>query len=296
MTGRSLSAVCYLTLAGEAEKDLLRFVDGLLDSLAAFWDEAEPLDLAFIAPEPELPFFYDAIGPVPGLRFSFVSETQLSPILASDRRLAAKHREMLARLLYAASGPSDFCLTLEPRSFCIRPIDTERLVPRGRARTEWENKSQHAGWWRASGQVLGRADSREIAGIGVCPSLFAKPLARHALDVIAAASRQDPVKALAEAAAGERESWTDNTLYGLANEGRALLDWHWDAGAQPDGKPNRLHSDVNLWRRAELRGWDPLGWRSVAAHGYFVIVDRRAGLAPDEVLPILYKMLALRAA
>jgi hypothetical protein len=295
MTARPLSAACYLTLAGEREKDVLLHVDGLLDSLSTFWDEAEPLELAFIAPEAELPFFYNSIGPVPGIQFRFVTEAQLSPTLAGDRHLAPEQREMVARLLLAASCPGDFCLTLEPRLFCIRPINTERLIPQGRARTEWESKSKHGDWWRGAARVLGRAESREFAGLGVCPALLAKDLARHALDAIARANRQDPVTALASAAVGAREPWTDNTLYCLANEGRALLERHWERGAHPNDQPNRLHSDVNLWRREDLRGWDPAGWRSLATHGYFLIVDRRAGLVPEEVLPTLYRMLELRA-
>jgi hypothetical protein len=296
MTGHTLSAACYLTLAGDGEKDVLRYVDGLLDSLATFWDDPEPLRLAFIAPEAELPFFYDAIGPVPGVAISFVTEAQLSPILGNDRQLPSEQREMLARLLYAASCPTDFCLTLEPRLFCIRPIGTERLLPRGRARTEWESKGRHADWWRAAARLLTLGESRESRGLGVCPAIFAKVLARNAIEAVAAASRQDAVTALADAISGETGSWTDSALYCLANEGRPLLEWHWEAGTNPNQQPNRLHSDVNLWQREDLRGWDPAGWRALASHGYFVIVDHRTGLSPDAVLPTLYKLLDLRAA
>jgi hypothetical protein len=295
MSARTLSAGCYLTLAGEGEKDVLRYVDGLLDSLATFWDGPEPLRLAFIAPEAELPFFHGAIAPVPGVEFSFLPEAQLSPSLANARHLGTEQREMLARLLYAASCPTDVCLTLEPRLFCIRPISAERLLPQGRARTEWESKSKHGDWWRAATRVLGRGESREFAGLGVCPALFAKTLARRTLDAVAAANRQDPVRTLIEAAA-DAESWTDGTLYCLANEGRPLLEWHWEDGTHPNQHPNRLHSDVNVWEREDLDGWNPVVWRSLATHGYFVIVDRRAGVRPDEVLPTLYKMLELRAA
>ncbi|HZT52697.1 MAG TPA: DUF6492 family protein [Stellaceae bacterium] len=288
----TLSAACHLTLAGESDKDLLLYVDGLIDSLAAHWEEAEPLELAVICPEAELATLGEAIVPAPRLRVSFLAEEQLSPTLA-NRRLPAELRGRLARLLYAASCPGDFCLVLEPGAFCIRPISTQRLVPQGRARTEWEAKSKHPDWWRGAARMLGRGESAEPLGLGVCPMVLARDLARQTLDLVGRANRQDPAAALA--AAGTGDTWTENALYCLAGEGRSLLDWHWPPDSHPGGQPNRLHSDVNLWSRDDFSGWDPARWRALAAHGYFLVVNRHAPFAPDEVLPPLYRMLPLGA-
>jgi Family of unknown function (DUF6492) len=295
MSAMSLSAVCYLTLAGENEQDFLLYLDGMIDSLSAFWRDGEPLPLVFICPADEVAYFRRAVAPVPRLRFEFLSEHAVAPSLATDRLLVADRRDMAARLLYAASGPTDFCLTLEPGVFCVRPIAADMLTPQGRALTEWESKTKHAAWWRGSARLLAQPAGGAAMGLGVCPAILARDLARRAVDAVAAASGHDPVKALAAATAGEPESWTDNAIYSLANEGAALLAWHWDPDAWPAGQPNRLHADANLWRREDLRGWDPEAWRALATHGDFVIVKRRAGIAPDQVLPTLYRMLDLRA-
>ena len=291
----SLSAVCYLTLAGEREQDFLLYVDALVDSLSAFWRDPEPLPLVFVCPAHELGFFQRSIAPVPRLAFRYQSEEQLSASLAADRHLVPDRRDMAARLLYAASCADDFCLTLEPGVFCVRPIGRDALLPHGRARTEWEARSKHPDWWRASARLLDRDDPGRNAGLGVCPALLAKVLAARALDAVAKASGQDAVKALAAATVGTKELWSDNTLYALANALPALLAWHWDRDAHPGDRPNRLHSDANIWIREDLHGWDPESWRMVAAHGEFVIVNRRAGVVPDQVLPTLYRMLDLGA-
>ncbi len=295
MSAMSLSAVCCLTLAGEREQDILLYVDGLVDSLSAFWRDPAPLDLFFVCPDDEVAFFRRSIAPVPRLRFEFRTEREVAPGLANDTMLVSDRRDMAARLLFAASCPTDFCLTLEPGVFCVRPIGTDRLLPQGRALTEWESKAKHAGRWRASARLLGREDKGEAMGLGVCPAILAKHLASRAIAAVSRASGYDPVKALAAPMPGEGESWTDNALYTIANEGAALLAWHWDREARPNDRPNRLHSDANVWGREEMSGWDPEAWRSLATHGDFVIVKRRAGIAPEQVLPNLYRLLDLRA-
>jgi len=291
----SLSAVCYLTLAGEREQDILLYVDGMVDSLSVFWRDPVPLHLVFVCPEDEVSFFRRSIVPVPRLRFEFKTEREVAPSLAADTMLVSDRRDMAARLLFAASCPTDFCLTLEPGAFCVRPIGTDTLLPQGRALTEWESKAKHAGWWRASARLLGCEDRGEAMGLSVCPAILAKDLAARAIAAVAKASGHNPVKALAAATLGERESWTDSALYGLANEGAAMLAWHWDRDARPNDRPNRLHSDANIWSREEVSGWDPETWRSQANHGDFVIIKRRAGIVPEQVLPSLYRMLDLRA-
>ena len=134
-----LEAVIPVSNRIEVRRNLDRF-DMLLRSFSFFWRGENRLILNVVVPDDEYAAFlswlrhYDILS---NLQLHLMSESEISPVLASIKPSFGVLKQMLIKLAVFGFVKVDYCLLLDSDIVACQPFSTNDLIINGQALTEW---------------------------------------------------------------------------------------------------------------------------------------------------------------
>ncbi|HMK89359.1 MAG TPA: DUF6492 family protein [Methylocystis sp.] len=195
------------------------------------------------------------------------------------------YREQLLALYFAANCEAEFALVLPVGAFAIGPLSASTLLPRNRARTQWESVDYHPDWWRNARSLTGRTPLSGWEGPTILPAILSAELARWTLDLISREAGGADPKAALRAAIDASKNWSAMTLYAAA-AGSRLTQFHHDSFAS---RATPLHSSAMLWSQGAVHAFHPA--EGNGDRGLFTYVQASEISEPDDVLDRLYACL-----
>ena len=281
-----------LKTTGDKDRYNLQHARFLLQSLDRFWEDPDPFPLTVAVPPGELGTVRESLTSLPRVALTIVSETDIVPAM-SAQTVSGWYKQMVLKLAFATHASHPFYMTFDADMMCVRPISSRRLLPGGRALTQWEPKRWHPDWWRAAKLFLRIDKPTADVGLSVTPNILSTELTRECLALLARRSDRPPIEFLLANCDSSRLIWTEYSLYSEAAEELGLLDTYhlpWN-DARRIGRPATmvageievLHAECSLWDRAAFATWHPAERLRETARGYFLIFQSSLGIPAEEL-------------
>jgi hypothetical protein len=258
----------------------------LCQSLSHFWRGASPLVLTVMCPQSDLAAIRDALSPSPPcLELHFVAETQLVPTLDENPAFPGWMRQQVLKLAVFSLVRSDFYLCLDSDILCVRPIDSDLLLPGGKAMTDYASARQaHAPWWLASAALLGVDAELDRPGMRVTPAILSRAIVAG-LHRSLSPAHGVPWGPLIRAGNGPNPAWTEYCLYNLFADNAGLMDRDHLSYKEFRALGRQLINGKSVWSEEDLHAWDPAQLFDEREKGLFAVVQSITRPPLEEIWP-----------
>ncbi|MER2492820.1 DUF6492 family protein [Catenovulum sediminis] len=287
-----ISAVLPLKVSGSYDVNDLKRAHILFSSLSKFLSPGLISELFVVTPASEVEIVKNEYARWAHLNIAVISEEDLLPELKNYPKMRGWRKQQLVKIAIADKISNEFYLTLDADVVCLKPITESDLIIDGKAILQYEQRSRHPKWWKASSRLLKINSNIGPQGVGmtVTPALMSKTLSRT---LMADLSPKRANKTWADNLCSLHNpsdpknwwlgrylklKWTEYSLYYLcALKHQILDDFHVICGTEKI--PQKLlvddSHDYQNWHVAD----------SFAEHnpGLFLLVGSKSRLPPKQV-------------
>ncbi|MDX1504477.1 MAG: DUF6492 family protein [Spongiibacter sp.] len=293
-----ISAVLPVTLAGREAEAPFGLLDNLFLSLKKFAQPGLFERFFIIAPPRDVEPLKAYAEKIDYVNIEVIDEVALVPSLANYAGIVDGWRlQQILKLAIAERVATPFYLTFDQDIFFTHPVSEEKLLPDGKALTQYEAKAVHKKWWRSSAFHLKMKTRLNEDGIQVTPAILSTEATQGLIKELSA--KVDWVDKLLEPHLPtskarfhprwkHRHRWTEYTLYWLYLEKHNLVEtYHADSSIG-----YTLLSEKAVWKIEGLDGWDPDACFADGDKSLFSLVQSSTGMPSKFVLDKIKKYIS----
>lgn len=280
-----------LCVRGSYDVDDLQRAEILFRTLQAFAEPGLIDPFLVVTPPAEVDIVAERFASWTSLNIEVLSEEELVPELARYRELRGWRRQQIVKLAAARVIGRDFFVTFDADVICLKPLAFEDLVIDGRALLQYEPRSNHPQWWRASARILGMdaATVHPDMGMHVTPALLSRALCANLATELSYSPHGSWVDLLGwlhkpkhpsnwTIERYRRRRWTEYSLYYMCALKRGELErYHVIAGTAE--APTLL----SVGCKHEFEIWDTAASFAPDGPSFFCLVGSKSRVEPQVV-------------
>lgn len=264
---------------------LFRSLDAFLQS-----DFIDPI--LVVTPQNDYQTTRDRLKNWQHLNVQVKSEDELVPQLSNHRKMRGWRKQQVIKIAVSEYFKNDFYITFDADIICLKPIDWSDLIVEGKAILQYEKRSLHPKWWKASARILDMDANVGNLNVGmtVTPAILSTEIARRLISELEAFgpghwvdnlcslhNPQDPKNWRLKRFLQIR--WTEYSLYYLCAHKHQLLDqFHVTAGTENVPQQMLVQEKTNPFEE-----WDIKTSCSMSNPGLFCCVGSKNRVPPDKV-------------
>ena len=286
-----IGAVLPLCVTGSYGVDDLGRTEILFKSLTTFMQSDFIDPLLVVCPDHEVPIVEEKLGKWKHLNVKVMSEDVLVPQLANYPKMRGWRKQQIVKMAASQVIERDFYITFDADVICLKPLDIDKLIIDGKALLQYEPRSQHPKWWKASARILNMSPNVGDVSVGmhVTPAILSRDLALNLIKELGESDKYqwaDNLCKLHESNNPRNWSisrylklkWTEYSLYYLSAMKSGLLDkYHVTAGSAEHPQLLLIHDSH------PYETWDVASSFNLDNPGLFCVVGSKSHLEPGEV-------------
>lgn len=287
----TIGAVLPLSIRGSYDVDDLGRTEILFKSLAAFSEPNLFSKFLVVTPPEEVVEVTRRLEKWSQFNPVVMSEEVLVPELSKYPEMRGWRKQQIVKLAAQKEFSDDFYITFDADVICLKPLTLSKLIVDGKALIQYEQRSQHAKWWKASSRLLKMSSNIGDTEIGmhVTPAILSTKLARQVADEISTLWRKNWVDAICSLHNPKHPNnwrisrflqlkWTEYSLYYMCALKKDNLDeFHVTAGTKEIPQLLLIHDSH------PYETWDTAHSFSENCPGMFCVVGSKSRIEPDEV-------------
>lgn len=286
-----IGAVLPLCISGSYGGDDLKRTDILFRSLKQFLRTDFIESFWVVTPDDEVETVKNYLDKWCFINIQVIGETTLVPQLKKHEHLRGWRKQQVIKLAAANLMKSEFYLTFDADVICLKPLGYSNLIIDDRALIQYEPRSFHPKWWKASARILNITPQLgdPTRGMHVTPAILSVELAHLLLKELGQFDKFHWVDNLCGLHDPSRIrnwrlsrylklKWTEYSLYYLCALKHNLLDkYHVEAGTEDNPQLLLVHDSH------PFQHWQPEYNFSHQCRGLFCVVGSKTRLDPDVV-------------
>lgn len=287
----TIGALLPLSIRGSYDVDDLGRTEILFKSLAAFSEPGLFSKFLVVTPPNEVEEVARRLKPWSQFNPVVMSEEELVPELVKYPQMRGWRKQQIVKLAAQKEFDDEFYITFDADVICLKPLTLDKLIVNGKALIQYELRSQHAKWWKASARLLKMSSNIGNTEIGmhVTPAILSTNLAKQVADEITSLWRKNWVDAICSLHNPKHPNnwrisrflqlkWTEYSMYYLcALKKDNLAQFHTSAGSDENPQLLLIHDSH------PYETWDTAHSFSDKCPGMFCVVGSKSRIEPDEV-------------
>lgn len=287
----TIGALLPLSIRGSYDVDDLGRTEILFKTLAAFSQPGMFSKFLVVTPPDEVEEVARRLEPWSQFNPVVMSEEELVPELANYQQMRGWRKQQIVKLAAQKEFDDEFYITFDADVICLKTLTLDKLIVNGKALIQYELRSQHAKWWKASARLLKMSSNIGNTEIGmhVTPAILSTKLAKQVADEITLLWRKNWVDAICSLHNPKHPNnwrisrflqlkWTEYSMYYLcALKKDNLTEFHTDAGTEDNPQLLLIHDSH------PYENWDTAYSFSSECPGMFCVVGSKSRLEPNEV-------------
>lgn len=287
----TIGAILPLSIRGSYDVDDLGRTEILFKTLAAFSEPGLFSKFLVVTPPNEVEEVTKRLRSWSQFNPVVMSEEELVPELANYPHMRGWRKQQIVKLAAQTQFDDDFYITFDADVICLKPLSLNKLIVEGKALIQYEQRSQHAKWWKASARLLkmsANIGNTEI-GMHVTPAILSTKLAEQLTQEITLLWGKNWVNAICSLHNPKHPNnwrisrflqlkWTEYSLYYLcALKKDNLAKFHVNAGSLEHPQLLLIHDSH------PYENWDTAHSFSNNCPGMFCVVGSKSRIEPKEV-------------
>ncbi len=286
-----IGAVLPLSVSGSYGVDDLNRVEILLKSLNAFMQSDFFDPFLVITPEKECKMVSDRLDKWQHLNVQVISEDVLVPQLKDYSKLRGWRKQQIIKIAAAEHINRDFYITFDADVICLKPLAWTDLIVEGKGILQYDARSRHPKWWKASARILNMDANVGDAtqGMHITPAVLSADLTKLLISELTAFGSGHWVDNLCSLHSPRdpknwtigrflKLKWTEYSLYYLCAHKHRLLDqYHIKAGTEQVPQLLLIHDSH------PFENWNVASSFSPSNPGLFTVVGSKKKISPEKV-------------
>lgn len=240
----SIGAVLPLKATGSYGVDDLNRAHILFKSLSVFAEPGLIQEFYVVVPDSEVELVKETFARWQDIPIIVVAESTLLPELNNYPKMRGWRKQQLIKIAAANLMKSQFYLTFDADIVALKTLTKDKLIIDGKALLQYEPRSRHPKWWKASARLLKMSAKvgDTSKGMSVTPAILATDICKALMSEL---TPKNGKKTWAEAicdlhvpshprnwrlSSFLKLKWTEYSLYYLCAHKKGLINrYHVDA-------------------------------------------------------------------
>ncbi|GAB5380119.1 MAG: hypothetical protein Alis3KO_24280 [Aliiglaciecola sp.] len=287
----TIGAVLPLSVRGSYDVDDLGRTEILFKTLDAFSEDNLFSKFLIVTPPNEVEIVTERVKRWQKFNPVVISEEELVPQLKKYPQMRGWRKQQIVKIAAAQMFEDEFYVTFDADVICLKPLTLDKLIDNGKALLQYEPRSFHPKWWKASARLLKMSanigDTEK--GMHVTPAILSCTLAKQLADEISQLWKKHWADAICSLHNPKHPNnwrisrflqlkWTEYSLYYLCAMKKGNLDqFHVTAGTEEHPQLMLIHDSH------PYENWDTAHSFSQNCPGLFCVVGSKSRIEPDEV-------------